>query len=134
MKEFSYKGEKFNFQWDPADKLVLVKVWGAHEKKDAEEFKNISEDFLAKFPEVDPAKMLIDCSEQGKMNYEARKIYTEAIKLPRQAFIAVFWKNTLVRITAGFLLTASGRKNLKLFENKEKAVAWLKQIKINGGK
>ena len=134
MKEFLYKGEKFTFQWDPADGLVLIKVWGIHEKKDAEEFKKIAEEFLDKFPEVNPAKMLVDCSEQGKMNYETRKIYTEAFKLPRPAFVAIYWKNTLVRITAGFLLAASGRQNVKLFENKEKALKWLRGIKIDGGK
>lgn len=129
MKQFFYKGEKFVFEWDSANKLVLVRLWGLHGKKDAEEFKKTSEEFLQKFPEVDPAKMFIDCSEQGKMDYEARRVYTEAIKLPREAFIAVYFKNTLIRITAGFLLTASGRKNLKLFEDKDKALKWLSEVK-----
>jgi hypothetical protein len=131
MKEFLYKGGKFTFQWDPVNELVDIKIWGVHEKKDAEEFKKVSEDFLEKFPEANPAKMFIDCSEQEKMDYEARRVYTEAIKLPRQAYIAIIWKNALVRITSGFLMAASGRGNLKLFGDKEKAFEWLKKIKIN---
>ena len=132
MKEFSYNGEKFTFQWDPANGLVDIKIWGHHTEKDAKEFKKVSEDFLEKFPEVDPAKMLIDSSEQGKLDYEARRVYTDAIKLPRKAYVAIIWKNALVRITSGFLMAASGRGNLKLFENKEKALKWLKNIKIDG--
>lgn len=129
MKEFFYKGKKFTFQWDSKNEFVLIKLWGEHNKEDAEDFKRVSEEFLEKFPEADPARMLIDCSEQGKMDFETRRIYTQAIKLPRKAYIAVFWKNVLVRITAGFLLTASGRKNLKLFESKEKALKWLLETK-----
>ena len=132
MKEFSYKGEKFSFQWDPKEGIVFIKLWGPQEKKDAEEFKKVAEDFLEKFPEVDPAKMLVDCSEQGNIEYEARRIYTDAARLPRRGFVAVCGSNTIVRLIAGFLLAAAKRDSIRLFKNRESGLKWLKEI--NGGK
>jgi len=48
------------------------------------------------------------------------------IKYPGFAKAAVFGKNIVTRTSAFFIIGATGLKNIKVFDTKEKAVGWLK--------
>lgn len=124
--EFYYKGNNFTYKWDPKEELGFLEVWGTHTKKDAEEFKENVVGFLDNFKNT-YALTLIECSKIVSANHEARRIYTKVSKdIPGNQRVAIIGAKPLIKILLGFLIVASKRENFKFFDDKEKAVKWLK--------
>jgi hypothetical protein len=127
--KFEYKGEKFSIRWDPKDEILFETMWGSHNKKDAEEYRDKFYEFAKMIPKTNPIKILVDVSKQDKSDSEARRIYNEVSKHPRSGPSAICGTNVVVRLIAAFISTATRRKDIKCFANVEEGVKWLKSKK-----
>jgi hypothetical protein len=132
-KEFKRKGKKFSLSWDSQERTLFLKMWGAHNKEDAEEFVTSFDKFLGKFPETKMINILVDALGITKVDHRARRVYTKSTKEhPQPANVAICCGNIILRVMAGFITTVSARKvNVKFFATVEDGVKWLKS---KGGK
>ena len=97
------------------------------------------EDVVAYFKEysihlnnVTPEKQLhtiIDVSEVGRASSAARKEFGEVFKDadPRAGKSAMVGANRYIRVLSGFVIKATGTKNLRLFDNEDQAKSWLNE-------
>jgi len=127
-EELSYKGEKFTIRWDPKEEILFEEMWGHHTIKDAEDYLAKFKEFCEKIPGTDPLKILVDVSKQEKTDSDARRVYTEASSHPRSGRSAICGPNIIIRLIAGFISTALGRKNIKTFASAKEGLKWLKGI------
>jgi hypothetical protein len=128
--ELKHKGEKFSIHWDPNERILFTEMWGAHNKKDAEEYRAKFKEFLEKIPGTASVCQLYDLSKQKKTDHEARRIYTEISKYPRAGTSAICGANILIRVVTNFIATATGRKNsIKSFAAVEEGLKWLRETK-----
>lgn len=129
-KEFNIKGEVFSLKWDPNSQILFIDFWGEQTQKTAKEFEEAENIFFNKFP-VKSLKIFVDAMKVTEVDHEARRTFSEAVKkYPIPAKTAICYKNILFKIIAGFITTVSmGRLKVKFFEDKEKALEWLKNSK-----
>jgi hypothetical protein len=107
--------------------IVMIEMWetkweesGA--KKFIEELTKVLETIEGK------ANMFCDASKAGfGPTPKALLIYSDLFKSNKIGKSAIFGLNTANRALVSFLLGASGKKDLKVFSNKEKAIKWLKE-------
>lgn len=127
-EEFNINGEFFSLKWDPQSQILFIDFWGEQNKKTAKEFENAEAIFFNKFT-VKSLKIMVDATKVTKVDHEARRTFSEAVKkYPISAKTAVCYKNILFKIAAGFITMVSmGRLKVNFFEDKEKALEWLKK-------
>jgi hypothetical protein len=132
-KDFCYKTKNMTYQVNVKENLVYVAVKGLHTKKDAEDFNEKAIKYLENFPEIhkifDSADVLVDCSQAVRVEHEARRIYSKMSSDFLHAHVFIVAPNKLIRIILGFLLVASGRKNVKFFKNVKEALAYIRKNK-----
>jgi len=129
-EEFYYKGKNFTISLDKKENLVLIDVYGIHNLENAEDFKSAIDKLFKEVQEVKRKKLLIDFLKLDKVEHGARKIYTSlSSDFSASPHIAIFGMSTIIRILLGFVLSASGRKDVKTFKKREEAVNWLKKQK-----
>jgi ABC-type transporter Mla MlaB component len=82
--------------------------------------------------EAGPLRILVDASQVGKVSSSARKALVEVYRAPGMGMLttAVVGANRYVRVLAGFIMKALGRKGLRFFDSEEEALAWLKKEEV----
>ena len=130
-KEFNYKGKNFSIRWDPKDQMIFIETWGKHDKAIAEMFMTKFGEFYKRFSTPESAKILVENVKLIKTDHEARRAYTEQVKIfPGSGMIAVCGANTIIRIVCNFLLSnLIKRKNtkVKFFTTSVEGLKWLKK-------
>lgn len=127
-KDFQYKGEQFSIRWDPKEEVIFSEVWGNHDKNDATEFMNNTNEIIKKFGIKIPY-VLIDASRQKASDHEARRVYTKWLRDdPMKSYSAICGGNTLIRIIINFIFTTTKNKRSKVFATLEEGLKWLKKM------
>lgn len=117
--------DKFKI-WTKKDGIVMVKIWETKwDKKGAERFTKAMSEVLDKIE--GKAKILGDATNaKFGPTSKARKIYTGFLKSSKIGKAAVFGLTPRNRIIVSFMLTASQKKDFKVFSTKKEALKWLK--------
>lgn len=130
-KEINYKGENFSIRWDQKDQIIFIETWGEHNKETAEIFMLKFREFYKKFPTPESAKILVENVKLIKTDHEARRAYTEQVKIfPGSGMVAVCGASTIIRMVCNFLLNnLIKRKNtkVKFFTTSEEGLKWLRK-------
>ena len=95
-----------------------------------------AEDALNHAKEMDPildqfsltghqAQFLIRTASLGKISLEGRRSFAERNGDPRVGKTAVVGVNRLLKIVAQFVTVASGKNNIRFFDDEENAIKWL---------
>lgn len=132
QNELQYKGEKFSIRWDPREEMFFMKFWGDHEKSDAEDFAKNFFDIADRIPKTGAIYLLLDVSEQGKLNHEARRVYTyELAKRALPTYSAICGLNLVLRLAMGFILTVLKKKlkDVRSFATLEEGRKWLREMR-----
>jgi ABC-type transporter Mla MlaB component len=79
--------------------------------------------------ETGPLRILVDASQVGKVSSSARKALVEVYRAPGTEMMttAIVGANRYIRVLAGFIMKALGRKGLRFFDSEEAALAWLRE-------
>ena len=72
-------------------------------------------------------KILNDMNRIGKPSFEARKIFQEFTLHEKIEKVAFFGLHPVARVIASFFIGRSKKKDMRFFETKEEALAWLKE-------
>ncbi|OGZ18756.1 MAG: hypothetical protein A2175_00515 [Candidatus Nealsonbacteria bacterium RBG_13_42_11] len=132
-KDFYYEGKNLTYQVNVKENLIYIVVKGVHAKEDAEEFDAKAITYLKKFPEIykvfDTANVIIECSEAKRVEPDARRIYSKMAAAFLHSHLFVVGANTLIRVVLGFLLVASGRKDVKFFKNTSETLEYIRKQK-----
>ena len=68
--------------------------------------------------------------QSSKFSSSARKIWVRFLQNENIKRAAMFGGNVVVRTLASFVIAATGKKNIKFFSEKDKALEWLLGKKI----
>ncbi|MFK7801727.1 MAG: STAS/SEC14 domain-containing protein [Anaerolineae bacterium] len=68
----------------------------------------------------------VDTSEFGSLSVAGRRVFSEANKDERQGKIAASGVNRFLGMMARFIMVASGRDNIRFFDDENSALEWLK--------
>lgn len=68
----------------------------------------------------------VDTSEFGSLSVAGRRVFSDANKDERQGKIAATGVNRFLGMMARFIMVASGRDNIRFFEDETTALEWLK--------
>jgi len=71
------------------------------------------------------AQFLVLTENLGKVSLEGRRAFSERNGDPRIGNTAVIGVNRFLKIVAQFITVASGKNNIRFFDDKEKALEWL---------
>ena len=71
------------------------------------------------------AQFLIRTASLGKISLEGRRSFAERNGDPRVGKTAVIGVNRLLKIVAQFVTVASGKNNIRFFDDEENAIKWL---------
>ena len=69
---------------------------------------------------------LADMNKAGKSTPYARKMWKKLSVFERMSKIALYGINPVARVLASFMVGRTSRNNMRFFNNKEDAIAWLK--------
>lgn len=72
---------------------------------------------------------LININHSGKVTVEARKIFKKKGEHEKTGKVALVGLHMVARVFATFLIKAFGNKRLRFFQDREEALAWLKNSK-----
>lgn len=132
-KDFCYETKNMTYQVNVGENLVYVAVKGLHTKKDAEEFDEKAIKHLENFPEIhkifDTANVIIDCTEAVRVEHEARRIYSKMASDFIHAHLFVVVTNRVIKTILGFLLIASGKRDVKFFKTVKEALEYIRKQK-----
>ncbi len=121
-------GEDKHRLWTEKDNVIHIEI---AETIDEQEVKRLFEKMKRTLREIpEGAKFLVDMGHTSIIRSSRfRKNAAEWMKdmYRSSAFykIAIFGGNIAMRTIASFIIAASGLKNVKVFETKEKAAKWL---------
>jgi hypothetical protein len=109
------------------DGILWLKFLGNIELEDWMAYEAEYTPLVEAFTEAHPLNFLVDASEIGKISASARKALLKAFANPDPRFgnTAILSANRYVRVLASFILKATGRNNIHIFDTEEEALAWL---------
>ena len=115
------------------DDLIHIQFIGDFDDVDAIEYEKELETHQSK-ADMQGKKLncYVDGSKFKSFSVEARRSQARLNADPRIGNIAVTGASRIVRIMAQFVLIASGRKNIRIFNTKDEAMEWL--TSSNGAK
>ena len=121
--------------WLSDEEIICINISNMSDEKDINGILEKTKELLEKFK--GKRKILIALSSQTGMlsqmwhTFQARTVLAEKTKSifkePGFEKAAIFGGNTTKRVVAAFIITASGVKNVKVFETEEEASNWLKK-------
>ena len=76
---------------------------------------------------IGPKRWLVDLTNAGKPTPEARRIAREMFEAEGIGKSALFGMNPVARMIASFGIGHLKRRNVRFFNKKEEALAWLKE-------
>ncbi len=71
--------------------------------------------------------VLIDLQQSTQFSSSARKIWVEFLQNDKIKKTALFGGNMFVKTLATIVISATGKKDIKFFNNKEEALTWIKE-------
>ncbi len=81
-------------------------------------FKNMVEEKL---------NIIADLNKAGKQSAMARKIWRDMAEHEKTGKIAMFGMHPVERVLASFVMGVSRNKDMRFFNSKDEALAWLKE-------
>lgn len=121
------KEKKFEVRWDKELKIVRVKIIGDQTGTEADAmFKAIVEQSAFVFEEdLEPVRILIDISQAGKMDREAKEIHSKYFKYFKISKVAFLGANLFRKAIVSSIYTLAGHKDYKFFNDEKLAIEWL---------
>ena len=119
--------------WEEKEGIVYLNMEKAYEESSIEDLILETKKVLEKFQ--GEAKVLIALTpylkdphlRSSQFRQELAEKAKDILKKPGFKKAAIFGGTTITRTIASFVTTAAGLKNIKVFENREKALKWLKE-------
>jgi len=107
------------------DSIIYITVIGEQNGEIAIAFKET----LLKFVNMAGGRtsVLVDLNKGGKTSPEARKIWSELTTREEFSKTALFGLHPVAKVLASFVMGVTRKKDMRFFESREKALAWLKQ-------
>lgn len=73
------------------------------------------------------ADVLVDITNAGKLSPQARKVFRELTENEKTGKVAIFGLHPVARVIASFFMGATKKKDIRFFNSRDAAVAWLKE-------
>ena len=107
--------------------LNIVKVEFIKEITDADADRYLEEitPYLDQATPHNPLHLLVYAQNVGKVSGKARQVFTDLNRNPGAGKLAVFGLNRTLKVLAVFMNKASGRQNIRVFDDETEALAWL---------
>ena len=107
------------------DNICYITVVGEVDEEIAIAIKEID----LKFKNTTEEKMniLADLNKAGKQSSEARKIWKEMTEHEKSGKIAMVGMHPVARVLAAFVMGVTNKKDMRFFESRGEALAWLKE-------
>jgi len=119
--------------WIEEDRLYLGEEGIIHitavGKKDKKDVINLRDAYIKMANMVrGKVNLLIDVSKVSKPSLEARRVVqNEIFQHEKTGKIALWGANPTVRVIASFIMGTTRKEDMRFFETKEEAFAWLKK-------
>jgi hypothetical protein len=111
------------------DGILRVHLEGDIDQGIVKSFKREYSPYVeASTPEV-PLNNIIFLHNLGKLSHAARRYLTELNQDPRYGLAAFINPPRKVRVLGQFIQKATGRDNIKFFNNENEALSWMKNQK-----
>lgn len=108
------------------DDMFYLTIVGEIDEEIASGFINALEEIGSKFNKK-KRNLFIDNNKAGKISSKARKIFHKLDNWETTGKVAIFGLHPVARVIAFFYIGISKNKNMRFFNNKEDALAWLKE-------
>ena len=98
-------------------------------KKDEKDIINLRDAYIEMANMVEgKVNLLIDVNKVSKPSLEARRVVQDEIfQHEKTGKIALWGANSIVRMIASFIMGTTRKEDMRFFETKEEAFAWLKK-------
>lgn len=108
------------------DDIIQLTFSGYIDDEDAVNHARELDEYLAEASEQNPTHFLIITHDMGKISARARQSFAQRNQETRIGKSAVVGANRILRVLSIFILKASGRDNIRLFDDEKEALSWLK--------
>lgn len=108
------------------DNILQLNFTGFIGDEDAVNHAKELDDYLADSSAQNPMHFLIITYDMGKVSAKSRQSFAQRNQDLRVGKSAVVGANRILRVLSLFILKASGRDNIRLFDDEKEALAWLK--------
>ena len=111
------------------DKILRVDfVGGVLERAEVDDFMRDFQGYLEAATPAAPLRTLTVAGQSGmKLSAKVRKAFSDLNGDPRIGKAATVGVDRYTRVLIGFVLKATGRDNIRLFDTEEQALAWLRE-------
>ncbi len=108
--------------------ILRVAFTGHIEAEDMAGYSRAYEEMRDTAQDVDKIHFLVDVSEAGKGSAAARRAMTEWFRAPdpQAGKTAIVGANRYMRVLTSFVIKATGKKDMRLFDSAEDALVWLR--------
>lgn len=106
------------------DNIVNFSIRAAINPEEALRLSTVGRDLIESCA---AAYILIDLHQSTEFSSSARKIWAEFLKNDKIKRAAIFGGNVFIKTIATFVIAATGKKNVRFFNTKEEARAWIKE-------
>jgi hypothetical protein len=101
---------------------------GALERDEVDDFLRDFNLYLGAATPEAPLRTLTIADQSGmKLSSRVRKAFSDLNSDPHLGKAATIGMDRYTRVLVGFVLKATGRDNIRLFEREEEALAWLRE-------
>jgi len=107
------------------DNIIHVTVVGEVDDNIAIEHRDTCMKFVNMI--AGTANVLVDNTRAGKISPEARKVFRGLTENEKTGKVAIFGLHPVARVIAAFFMGATKKKDMRFFNTKEEALAWLKE-------
>lgn len=107
------------------DNKIYVTIVGEVDDNTATKYRDAGSKFINMI--VDTVNVLVDITKAGKLSPEARKVFRELTENEKTGKVAIFGLHPVARVIASFFMGATKKQDIRFFNSKEEALAWLKQ-------
>jgi len=109
------------------DDILYATIVGEIDNKLALEFKDATLKFNRIRKSDGRMNILVDNDRSGKISSNARKVIKELCESRKTGKVAIYGMNPVARVIASFLMGVTRKKDMRFFETREKALAWIKE-------
>ncbi len=110
------------------DGILYLSFIGDVGKEDWNAYLNAIQLYLNNATAERPVHFLVDSSQLDKISASARRSLIDSFRNtdPRVGKTALMGTSPYARVLTGFVLKATGRKDIRFFATEEEALAWLR--------
>ena len=107
------------------DNKIYVTIVGEVDDSAASEYQNTGIKFINMV--AGTADVLVDITSARKLSPQARKAFRELAENEKTGKVAIFGLHPVARVIASFFMGATTKKDIRFFNSRDAAVAWLKE-------